>query len=345
MKNLVSRLQWPKWSWVISIICEWLKWAKCSKTIIPHSNKTILDTQAEVDLNNILIIYLLLSIINRRKLGDSGCYCNNQIPVIKDKYGTTNHQELYHRTLWNRFHHYLSYFSVLDFLLIFTSCPFFLSNISFFFLPIADVLGGYNGTIFAYGQTSSGKTHTMEVQCLLSDSPIPVPYATCTLTHTYFFFIWNTIRPQPPSALLDISLHHCHPSVSHFPSSSVGTNLLYHSLWETSQFLFKSKDLPLIHPSVCIYHTPAHLFSSHLCLVAGKPSQSPGNGNHSPDRSGHFWTYICYGWEPRIPYKGLWEISICCVCSCVHVCSCHPHRDAQFHTVTHSVGIRLEPLM
>jgi len=30
-------------------------------------------------------------------------------------------------------------------------------------LPIVkDVLGGYNGTIFAYGQTSSGKTHTME---------------------------------------------------------------------------------------------------------------------------------------------------------------------------------------
>ncbi len=27
----------------------------------------------------------------------------------------------------------------------------------------SDVLSGYNGTIFAYGQTSSGKTHTMEV--------------------------------------------------------------------------------------------------------------------------------------------------------------------------------------
>ena len=27
-----------------------------------------------------------------------------------------------------------------------------------------DVLKGYNGTIFAYGQTSSGKTHTMEVR-------------------------------------------------------------------------------------------------------------------------------------------------------------------------------------
>jgi kinesin family member 5 len=26
----------------------------------------------------------------------------------------------------------------------------------------SDVLMGYNGTIFAYGQTSSGKTHTME---------------------------------------------------------------------------------------------------------------------------------------------------------------------------------------
>lgn len=27
---------------------------------------------------------------------------------------------------------------------------------------MSDVLAGYNGTIFAYGQTSSGKTHTME---------------------------------------------------------------------------------------------------------------------------------------------------------------------------------------
>ena len=30
---------------------------------------------------------------------------------------------------------------------------------------VADVLSGYNGTIFAYGQTASGKTHTMEVVC------------------------------------------------------------------------------------------------------------------------------------------------------------------------------------
>lgn len=45
---------------------------------------------------------------------------------------------------------------------------------------VPDVLGGYNGTIFAYGQTSSGKTHTMEVSvpqtlycycCLSIDKP------------------------------------------------------------------------------------------------------------------------------------------------------------------------------
>ena len=37
---------------------------------------------------------------------------------------------------------------------------------TYIFLYITDVLAGYNGTIFAYGQTSSGKTHTMEVRLL-----------------------------------------------------------------------------------------------------------------------------------------------------------------------------------
>lgn len=32
------------------------------------------------------------------------------------------------------------------------------------FATYTDVLEGYNGTIFAFGQTSSGKTHTMEVR-------------------------------------------------------------------------------------------------------------------------------------------------------------------------------------
>lgn len=35
---------------------------------------------------------------------------------------------------------------------------------------VSDVLGGYNGTIFAYGQTSSGKTHTMEVSLIHSNT-------------------------------------------------------------------------------------------------------------------------------------------------------------------------------
>uniref|UniRef100_A0A8D3AZ35 Kinesin-like protein n=1 Tax=Scophthalmus maximus TaxID=52904 RepID=A0A8D3AZ35_SCOMX len=34
---------------------------------------------------------------------------------------------------------------------------------------VKDVLYGYNGTIFAYGQTSSGKTHTMEVYTFICD--------------------------------------------------------------------------------------------------------------------------------------------------------------------------------
>ena len=35
-------------------------------------------------------------------------------------------------------------------------------NLYSIFCPFSDVLSGYNGTIFAYGQTSSGKTHTMQ---------------------------------------------------------------------------------------------------------------------------------------------------------------------------------------
>lgn len=31
-------------------------------------------------------------------------------------------------------------------------------------LTLLDAMNGYNGTIFAYGQTSSGKTFTMEVR-------------------------------------------------------------------------------------------------------------------------------------------------------------------------------------
>ena len=61
----------------------------------------------------------------------------------------------------------LSYFLNLTVLTSFSLFSFELRicNQSFltkFLLCFLDVLGGYNGTIFAYGQTSSGKTHTME---------------------------------------------------------------------------------------------------------------------------------------------------------------------------------------
>ena len=39
---------------------------------------------------------------------------------------------------------------------------------------IHSVMDGFNGTIIAYGQTSSGKTHTM---CGSSDQPGIIPYA------------------------------------------------------------------------------------------------------------------------------------------------------------------------
>ena len=46
-------------------------------------------------------------------------------------------------------------------------------------LCMADIFSGYNGTIFAYGQTSSGKTHTMQVKLLGS-----LLYLGCTRAHT-----------------------------------------------------------------------------------------------------------------------------------------------------------------
>uniref|UniRef100_A0A665TDV6 Kinesin-like protein n=1 Tax=Echeneis naucrates TaxID=173247 RepID=A0A665TDV6_ECHNA len=46
---------------------------------------------------------------------------------------------------------------------------------------VRDVLAGYNGTIFAYGQTSSGKTHTMEINLSVHEDKNRVPYVKgCT---------------------------------------------------------------------------------------------------------------------------------------------------------------------
>ena len=42
-------------------------------------------------------------------------------------------------------------------------CDLISSGHKFILILLVDVLKGYNGTIFAYGQTASGKTFTMEV--------------------------------------------------------------------------------------------------------------------------------------------------------------------------------------
>lgn len=48
-------------------------------------------------------------------------------------------------------------------------------------VSLVDVLEGYNGTIFAYGQTSSGKTHTMEVN-MMSKTGVVYSLMTCICT-------------------------------------------------------------------------------------------------------------------------------------------------------------------
>lgn len=62
----------------------------------------------------------------------------------------------------------------------FVICLKYIANLCILYL---DVLDGYNGTIFAYGQTASGKTHTMEVSfCSERQNAI------------HIFIIFNSIR-------------------------------------------------------------------------------------------------------------------------------------------------------
>lgn len=61
---------------------------------------------------------------------------------------------------------------------------------------ITDVLGGYNGTIFAYGQTSSGKTHTMEVWSLTISIFV---WASCWVCFTESMLVFPGEPPQPSS--------------------------------------------------------------------------------------------------------------------------------------------------
>lgn len=134
-----------------------------------------------------------------------------------------------------------------------------------FFLAL-DVLGGYNGTIFAYGQTSSGKTHTMEVKhCLIIQKVFLWHTLTCSQTHTrthshlLLYFSVECVFLWLPCQCL--CLHHGHQSLSLFPSPCVETNLTTLSgkqpcsVWSQKPLcsLFFYYSLHLIHPRVCTY--------------------------------------------------------------------------------------------
>lgn len=100
----------------------------------------------------------------------------------------------------------------------FMCCPVFL----------ADVLCGYNGTIFAYGQTSSGKTHTMEVHIcvfchhfyqiiiiwsissLLTATPILLPVVT-----PWFSTSGQAPRPSPDGHHPSYCWGHFQPHLCH----------------------------------------------------------------------------------------------------------------------------------
>lgn len=81
--------------------------------------------------------------------------------------------------------------------------------------------------------------------------------------------------------------------------------------------------------------------SAHLFLLAGEPPRSRRNGNHPPDLRGHIRTYICHGWKPWIPHKGLWEFPT--LVETVQL----SQEPALFrsHSIIHLVAILPKPVM
>lgn len=106
----------------------------------------------------------------------------------------------------------------------FSQSPF---NMLLFSPFISDVLGGYNGTIFAYGQTSSGKTHTMEVLNNWRDRPLAVA-DTHGYTHICILYLFSVGYLRFCSLWQYISHYQCHRLLSLFPS------LLWSLTWFTT---------------------------------------------------------------------------------------------------------------
>lgn len=129
----------------------------------------------------------------------------------------------------------------------------------------ADVLEGYNGTIFAYGQTSSGKTHTMEVKIYLEISIISVI--------NDFQILGKLIQTQ----------------CGFVTDSTVvlGFNILL-----------------VVFGNQCIYCTfkSFHIIIAIQYVIVGEPARFWRHGHHSPDRPGYIQLHLLHGWKPGIPY-------------------------------------------
>lgn len=137
-------------------------------------------------------------------------------------------------------------------------------------------------------------------------------------TPSFFFFICFC---RASSRRLLLIVQYLQPplsslSIPHFQASVRSNMLCFFRLFllrSTSFLLFLIYFLPSEFKVRCPHRVPL--------FPVGEPSWSPGNGNHTQDSWGHFWTHICHGWEPRIPHKG-W-------CA-FQVCSCTLYRDGQY---------------
>lgn len=124
---------------------------------------------------------------------------------------------------------------------------------------------------------------------------------------------------------LYVCLRHGHHSLSFF--LSLMWKLTFFTTLCGKQPCSLSSQKPRCSPSFTVLSTlfiPGSAFIllftymslSHFNPPLGEPSWSPGNGDNTADCWGHFWTYICHGWESWIPHKGwcgFWRL-------CVQVC-------------------------
>lgn len=142
-------------------------------------------------------------------------------------------------------------------------------------------------------------------------------------THTYTFFIEWLLLCSPWQ---ESSLHHGHCPL--FLLTSLLRELTsFTTLRENKPCFFLSqKNIFLCFYSYSSHFVPGSAFIllltftllSSLFLLVGEPSWSQRNGNHPPDLRGHIRTYICHGWESRIPHKGRCEFP----CVPVHAWNC-----------------------